>query len=385
MKNYMITQDEVNRDVFNSNENRISLDGSVSQFLNYYIAILGLAVSLGIISEDESENIFKIFFTAIKNKSSNKIVITNIMYIFSAWLQSKSQWEAFKELSTIKDLSTANILLEKSDNWLKGQIAMAKVSLLGLKKNIVSLENSQLINVYNKLFLFLNTLKKYETTEVCYKSEHSSMSFFLLVEYDFLGDDRKYTNPKKSIIKRISSMILDFSIEMRILCKMNGKNLISFADKEASKVFSSRVMKIEDINDRYKKKIECLKRNKEEELRLGEKKSSTIRNFYKKEIEKTYKAWDRAEKKYNQEVEKQNLSEGILDLMAEMPNLLLAMNEFTLYSLARKGKIQYPKTRIQKATVIENLSRITVVAEVLEYADSIGLSSNEIAYLKRIM
>lgn len=381
MKNCIITQEEVFCEKFNSDENRIKLDGSVAQYLNYYMAILALACSLGIISKDESENIFKLFFTSIKQKSSNKIYITNMLYIFSAWLQSMPQWDAFKVLSSIKDLDTADAVLEKAKKWLRKQIVKLKVNLLAFNKTIAKLENPNFTKVYMRLLKFIDALDPDKTT-VCYKSEHTSMQFFLLFEYDFLGDDQKYKNPRISLMERINLMISDFIFEMRILLKLNAKELIAFVEKDFNNTMSEKYSKLEEINEKYQKQIDMLKEKKRRKLNTKGSDYIKITSFYKNEIDKVYDEWEEAERKYTEELDEQNPAEEILDFMSETPNLRFVMNEFTLYSLAKNGEIEYPRSRSEKAEMFEQLSVKKVVSEVLEYASSIGLSPSEITYLQ---
>ncbi len=405
MSNYMITQEEIEKERFSNQE--IKLDGSVKAFLNYFVSILIFAQNLEIISDERRNAIFSNIAMALESKSKNNIIITNIMYVFSAWLMSMDLYSAWKELDSIKDLNSAVESLEKSKNWYKHQILEMKTNLLCSEKSVKKIDNENLKRAYVKLFDLLKVIDKYdESYQFSFKNEHITRSVLSSINYCFITSR---LTKESSVIQALKCVYYDFFIELRIFTKLNGKEFVVFSNEEYTKSEAEKSVAELELNEKYEALLKKAEEEYKEELAEARKFDIKFEKMLKEEqekvpleefehndvvrIEKKYRAkrdkinkeWDLAEEALNKKLDRIRDLEGSLAFQSDMPSLLFAMQEFALWSQAKKGMIVYPENRVQKGILLENMPLSKVISEVLENAEAIGLCDSEIEYLKKNM
>lgn len=405
MSNYMITQEEFIKEQFI--DKKIHLDGSVKAFLNYFVAILLMVRDMGIISDERRDSIFGNIALAFESKSKNNIIITNIMYVLSAWLKSMDLYTAWKELDSIKNLDSAVETLEKSKDWYKRQILEMKSNLLASEKSIRIIDNEKLKISYEKLFNLLGVLEKYDLNpQFSLKSEHVTNLNSVFLPYSFITEDYKQED---SVIESLKKIYYNFLVEIRIFAKLNGKEFVVFSKEEYDKSETEKAIEEMELNEKYEEllkqadeeykdalaearkfdiRFEKMTKQEQEKIPVEEFEHYDVvrieREFIKKK-EKIKKEWDYAEDALNKNLDQIRDMEGSLVFQADMPSLLYTMQEFALWSLAKKGVIEYPQTRAQKGIMLDTMPLSTVIAEVLEKADAIGLTDCEFAYLKKVM
>lgn len=402
-KAYMITQNDVNRERFNSEI--IKQDGTVKLFLNYFLAILGLAAQLNLIDDMRRDKIFELLGAVFEaNTKRNSILVTNRMYVFSAWLMSlSSQWEAWQKLEAIIDFDSASKTFEEADKWYMRTLQEMKTYLNCAEKAIEKIDNSKLKAVHAKMTTLLKSMQKYsEIPEFSLKNEHVTKNVFVF-EYCFIKDVREI-----SVIETLRKYFYTFAVELQIFAKLGGKNFAEFSEFDYTKSENEKTLAELELNAKFETKMKEAKEKKEKALdkailfameyekmteaeqeslpleTLEENDQILIELRYCGEVEKIKREWEVAEKKLSKMFEFARQLEGNLGIQSEMPSLIFAMQEVALLSLCKKGVLNYPTSRMKKGMLLLKISTEMGITEVLNFANEFQLSENEICFLKQV-
>lgn len=400
-KGYIITQDEIHKERFNSNSNELKVDiTDIEIFLSYFLIILGLAVQSEIIDESRRDKIFEYLFGAFESDTdSNSVLVTNKMYVFSAWLMTFSKWEAWIKLEKITDFNSACYLYNEADKWYQGIIREMTYSLGRAEKYVEEIDNSGLKNEHIRMVALLKNMKNYSVIpDISFKNEHISRSQSIFL-YTFIKEKNG------NVIEKLRQSFNDIAVELRIFSKLNGKTFAEFSLSDYSDSEKQKAIAEVELNQKFEAQIEAVKKEREETLKSAIRFNLKYENMTEEEqaavpieiiekndeiaIEKEYslriselnEKWSKAENSLEDMFFKASELEGSLTL-PDIPNLSFLMHEIALISICKSGIINYPDSRMKKGMILDQISTSFAINELLKNVNDYSLSEKEIKFIQ---
>lgn len=398
---YIITQEEVYKERFNANSNNLNVDiNDIENFLSYFLIILGLAVQSEIIDESRRDKIFEYLFGAFESDTdSNSILVTNKMYVFSAWLMTFSKWEAWIMLEKIADFNSACLLYNEADKWYKQIIREMTFSFGSIEKSIETLDNSNLRADYKCMGTLLKNMKNYSVIpDISFKNEHISRSQSVFL-YCFIKEKNG------NIIQSLRNAFHDFAMELRIFNKLNGKKFAEFSLSDYTDSEKQKAIAEVELNQKFESQIRAIKAEREKALdkairfnmkyeNMSAKEQATvpseivvandtisIENKYSVMISEINNNWSKAEGSLDDMFSKANELEGQL-ILQDIPTLSFLLQEIALISIYRRGIINYPDSRLKKGMILSRIGTSFAINELLNYVEDYQLSEKEREFLQ---
>lgn len=361
--NELLTKKAHDSERFNS-QNFVLNDSDA--FIQYFIQILGIASKhLGLISDIVAESIMNNCLKAITIRADEKLVhISNLLYMFSWYLNQFEPYAAFEKLAMIENVGQADLLFDEAEKAFFKEIQKAQITLKSNEKKIRQLGDDKILKFYVFLSNELVSFKSIDSDNINFKEKHSLITGG---DYIFLGNEIQECN----YFSRIFTAVRRFIIEVNIALKINGPQLISWLKKlgDNEKIQNENLEK--DIEKKYQKKISELKSEinptTASSMKIFNEKKDNILSKMDKEIEKLHKKLE--EQSYD-----------TCSATFEFPSLGELLKNYALFYKCSQGVLKYPTSIRQKGRMLNNISLNEACDIIVSHFD---LSPSEMDYLKR--
>ncbi|MBP3595827.1 MAG: hypothetical protein J6J60_00275 [Clostridia bacterium] len=399
-KDYMITQKDIVKERFNSE--KIECD-NIELFLSYFLVVLERAVQFKLIDSYRRDKIFELLFKVFeKNTNENCILISNKMYVFSDWLISLTNYEAFEKLEQINDENSATQIFDLAEKNFFSNLRAMRRYLQCAERSINKIQNSNCKDIHAKLKNIICCMEKYsEIPSISFKNEHISRSFSVL-EYIFLREESG-----KTIIEMLKNICYNFAMELQIFSKLDGKQFIEFSnsdyekkekEKEQAQIQLSKMFEIQlkELQTEKKQKLHSAmlfnqaydnmtteERNMVSNEELDKTDEVRIERDYAIKLEEIKTKWTVAEKNLGKAFEIESQLEGSLAIQDTNLNLSVCLQELALISLFKRGIINYPENRLQKGVLLGEISVEFAIFEFLNFCDAYSLLESEKKFLQK--
>lgn len=404
MTGKIITQETVMKERING----VSLDldfKNVSAVLTYFFVILKIAVEIGITNNVRKNEITEFLTRAFeKDTNGNMVCCSNKIYVFSAWLMTFSNWEAWQKLNEVTDFESACKLYDEADEWYRGVLGRIRSFLRVTEKNVLKINNTYLTKEYLRMKALIKTLETYSVKpEICFKNEHITRNQ-MVFQYIFLEEPSG-----KNVIEFLKNAFYAFSMEMQIFTKIRGKEFSEISISDYNNSENDKVVMELELKQSYETQIKMLEAEKKEALnnamvfnmdynKFSKAKKAkvsreliqkndpiTIEKNYDEEISKIREEWSKAASKFDELIYKVNELEGDL-ILQDSPTLSSLLNEVALHSIYERGFIKYTNSRIKKGMLLSRISRSFAINELtnsrcMEILSP--LSETEITFIKK--
>lgn len=398
---YIITQQDADKERFNAEANNHQIEiKDVSEFLRYTFFILELAFQVGIINQIRRDEVsFALLDCFESDTRSDDILVTNKMYIFSAWLMEFSKWDAWLKLEKIIDFKSACEIYKEAENWYFGIISQMQSWHELAGKNIKKIDNSSLKNEHSRMANLLIEMKCYAVNpKLSFKNEHISKSEAVFC-YVFI--DEKSGN----VIEVLKQSFYQFAKEMQIFAKLDGRQFVEFSCSDYFDAEKAKTLAGLELNEKFEKKIKALKKEREELLdaairfnimydNMSEEEQAeipgevveandemVINSKYALMISKIQDDWHAAEENLNKMFSKVNALEGCL-ILQDNPSLSSMLQENALVSLCKRGVLNYPDSRVKRGMLLDKITVSFAIYEFLNYVEHDSLTKNELEFLQ---
>lgn len=382
--NQLLTREAFFRDIFNAS--KINTE-DVKAFLMYFGGILQLGIDNGLIDQAHRNAIATAITNAIELKTNddddeedydvNYVQIRNYMYVISSYLQSKSNWDAWQELIKIESQSDAIALMNDARNWLTKKLNPRMAFLTAIKPKV---EKLGLSNVTSAHKLLVETMRDFMTcvsvaTKFDLQDYHNSV--FGIGRYILMHDDSQDSD---NFCMKFCDVIYNFCMEVSIMSKINTKELVANKTNEAEGYYNNESKEVEAVNNFYEEKLAKLKERFNKELQSCDDEVD-VENKYSEAKLKMEQEWE--EKLNNLEKKQAEAEEFQMEILGGDYSLIDLIKEYAVFGLAKKGKIQYPTTMLQRSAVLMRLDEKQAIPEFIELNRE-TLKDNQVEFLTKI-
>lgn len=378
---WLLTREDLAKENFNNA--KIDTE-DIDKYLLYFAAILQLGLSEGLISEVGRNFIANTITKAIEISSegddeypTNYILIRNYMYIVSSYLESKTNWDAWLELLSVRTLDDAFILIKNAKDWLEKRVSSAKKCLKDIKESVSKLNLGNVSNGYNILVFTLKNIMsstsdftKFDMT--CYHGTITTTGTYILMS-------AKESQNIINFVENICYTVECFCMEVSILCKVNASKIFRDKKIEADKYRNTSLNKVVNLNKQYEDRLFKLK---EEYLKQLENKDNDEVEVERRYLSEKYSIEEEQEREIHK-LEDYLREEEILhvEIISGEYSLNDFIKEFAIYQMALDEKISYPRTLEERSQMIIDL---TIKQAILEFISGNKdlLESSQIEFLK---
>ena len=220
MKPYeIISMDKIREEKFNA---LVLETNGISQFLAYYTLLLKTACEYGFLTSYDAEDIsnkilnsFQILF------EESVIVMSNNMYVLTAYLKTMTNIEQLEILKKLTDKNQAKMIFEASCKWAFDKVSKMKSQLSFIRNNDLVSYEPRFAFAWKEIMSKVVELSGYSNidTTFSFKEVHETNTF--VVSYNFAKDF-----DVKNYFENMSTGIDMFLIEMQIMKKLDAPKII---------------------------------------------------------------------------------------------------------------------------------------------------------------
>lgn len=372
-------------DFLKENFNTIKIDTKdVKRFLLYFGGILELAISGGLINENERNIISNTITNAIEFETlqeddddcTNYIQIRNYMYIINSYLQSKSNWDAWLELRTIKSAGNANVLIHNAKTWITRKLKDSETLLTTIKPSISKLNISTITNAYKILSATLKNAIT-STSDITTFDVKEYHNIALNIGTYILMDEFKLQN-EENFFEELCSTIYNFYMEISILSKINAKKLIHDKKNEITAYFTNISNRAESINHMYKDKLSSLKREYSKKLKNCDDQIQADKEYLKAKSN-IEKEWEEKLAEFEKQLVKEEICQ--FEILNGEYSLYDLIKEYAIYGMALKEEIYYPSTMKERNVMLMVIDNKHAISEFISATKQV-LTNEQIEFLK---
>lgn len=254
-----------------------------SQFLAYYALLLHTAVEFLFISQEQANKISNaILETFHKRFEGTPIVMSNNMYVLTAYLKSMDNYNQLSILLKVTNSDEAEKLFDNSYQWLLKKIEEMEERLQSFFNDVIDLKEVEFKKAWAEIHSSVQELKQYSCIDTKLSLKNNHVGFIGVTSY-ICG---KSNFPSLNYIERLSKSIDVFSIEVQIWkklevveilnalrCQHQMEHELSIAKKKKEKNLKEKAIK---------EKIAYLKESYEREMQEAEKLEELYQNLLDK-------------------------------------------------------------------------------------------------------
>lgn len=380
----LLSRESLLKDTFNNSKIDTK---NVQKFLLYFWGILQLGVSTGLIEEAECNFIANAINSAIEvatledeeEDDTNYIQIRNYMYLISSYLQSKTNWDAWLEISSIKSTSDVFVLINNAKDWLTTKLTNCKKLLIDTKLYVQQLNLSNISKAYQNLLTTIHNAisclsidTKFDIQD--YHSTPLSTGTYILMNVEDLQNSENF-------FVNLYDTIYYFCIEISILYNIDAKKIFKGKEREAELFFTNSFNKVEELNKSYQDKLSELKREYDKNLQNCDDKMKLDEEYSKAKFY-IEKEWEESVSKFEEGLEEEEILH--IEILSGEYSLYDFIKEFAIYQMATKGMIAYPSTIQKRNMMLMMLDNKQAISEFLSGKEQL-LTLKQINFLKNCM
>ena len=393
-QNVLLTKDALLKENFNSYKIETK---TVEEFLLYFVAILKIGIKNNLIDEQLMEFIVKKITMAINQLietdeddefANIDAQIANFMYVITLYLKEKENWDAYNELIDITSVEKAKELAKKAKLWIQKKLKTQLVKLSLIKSQVDKINQKNVSDCFESMVAYVKKFISFDSI-----NQNFDLKYFHIAAIEFEVSYCLLKEAKKdNVYDRICENIKNFSIEVAIMSKIDAKTFFDRKKVESDESEDLKEKEINSIDMLYEEKLKSLKTEIDERMhnyldalhKKGRKKKGCSDEV---EIMQEWDLRKRAiESEWIREIEEVSYKHEVsrayqMEILAKEYTLYDLIKEFAIFSLAEKGKIEYPDTLEKKGVMLRNISFEIAVDEFIEFNKHL-LDNEEICYLK---
>lgn len=381
----LLTRESLLKEIFNNS--KIDTQ-NVQKFLLYFWGILQLGVSTGLIEEAECNFIANVINNAIEvatledeeeEENTNYIQIRNYMYLISSYLQSKTNWDAWLEISSIKSTSDVFILINNAKKWLTTKLKDCKKMLADTKLCVLKLDLRNVSSAYQNLLTTIQNAISCVSNDTKFdvKDYHSTP----LSTGTYILMNAKNLQNSENFFVNLYDTIYYFCIEISILYIIDAKKLFKGKKREAEVFFTNSFNKVEELNKIYQHKLSELKREYDKNLQICDDKMKLDEEYSEAKFY-IEKEWEENVSKLEDGLEEEEILH--IEILSGEYSLYDFIKEYAIYKMATKGMINYPSTIQKRNMMMMMLDDKQAISEFLSGKEQL-LTLKQINFLKDCM
>lgn len=379
-ENKLLTREEILKENFNN----IKIDTKdVKKFLVYFGGILELGISEGLIDEAVRNVITTAITNAIEYEASkydyddefdtNYIQLRNYMYVISSYLQSKSNWDAWLELVSIKSTKDAIVLISNASKWLTDKLNSCFKLLNDLKLSIKKININNLTITYNTLISTVKSAMSSTSDTTEFDIQYSHNSYFNAGTYVLINQEKDSVS--SNFFQSLYNIVKDFCMEVSILVQIDAKKIIRSKEKEAQDYYINKFDRYRKIDDIYTSKLSEIQNNS------SKKKKFSNCNEYFEELSNIQKELEENYQKADEEAAMEEILQ--VEILCGEYCLYDLIKEYAIYSLASQGNLVYPSTLEERAKMLAVIDFKEATLEFISGNQHL-LTSEQIDFLEKV-
>lgn len=379
MEHNIITAKDSQKEQMNS---RIIQVTNLEVYLTYYMILLNIANEIGIISKERVNTIHKfIKNVVVDDAGSRMVVIANMFYILSTYLQTMPLYEAYEMLEGITSTRTARDLIEKSQSFWKVELQKQISILNSVRKKVHQLNVEKIIKQFNEFNIAISAVASATVNSaVNLKELHKSVGIFMSFYVTMKSAD------ETNVLTKLKTEIISFVTEISILAKFNTQRFIKQVNEEMRKLEKLQEKQLANLEKEQKRQTtiasKLFEQQKVEKIAKQEAAGLSSKQILQNLANEWYDIQKEIERKIalrEEEIEKITI---FLNNECTLHNVII---KYALYSLAKKEELVYPETIQEREILAEKISLKIVIREILESTEKWGFTESEVKYLQSIV